>query len=199
MTKQLNSKTGGVAAEEGDDTIEIELSADQVLMLSRADTAIRSNSLPVPSATKSLSNLPEGQRGGWPAVILLISVTTILSGGIAYLGTSPARPVNFVVDAVVPLAAPDSPAPASVDNTAVRFTNPFDGSEVFEFPSGTSQAEVQQAVADLLLKRAHERQSFWSKTARQPKKNLGLSRADHDHRSRSTQLMSVTWRPADRQ
>jgi hypothetical protein len=199
MTKQLNSNTGGFAEEEGDDTIEFELSADQVLMLSRADTAIRSNSLHVPSTAKSLSNLPEDQCGGWPAVILLVSVTTILSGGIAYLGTSQARPVSFGADAVVLLAAPGSPASASADNTAVRFTNPFDGSEVFEFPSGTSKAEVQQAVADLLLKRAHERQNFWSKTTRQRKKNLGLSRADHDYRSRSTQLMSVIWRPPDRQ
>jgi hypothetical protein len=173
MTKQLDSNMGGLAEEEGDDTVELELSADQVLMLARADTAIRSNSLPVPSTAKSVSNVPEDQRDGWPAVILLISVTTILSGGIAYLGTSPARPVNFGADAVVLPATPDSPAPASADNTAVRFTNPFDGSEVFEFPSGTSKAEVQQAVADLLLKRAHERQKFWPKTARQPKKTWG--------------------------
>jgi hypothetical protein len=199
MTKKLDSNTGGFAEEEGDDTIELELSADQVLMLSRADTLIRSNSLPVPSTAKSLSNVPEDQYGGWPAVILLILVVSILSGGIAYLGTSPAQPVHFGANAVVLPAAPDSPAPASADNTAVRFTNPFDGSEVFEFPSGTSEAEVQQAVADLLLKRAHDRQNFWSKTARQRKKNLGLSRAYYDNQSRSTQLMSVTWRPPDRQ
>jgi hypothetical protein len=199
MTKQLDSNTGGLAEVEGDGTIELELSADQVLMLSQADTVIRSNSFRVPLTAKSLSNVPEDQRGGWPAIILFISVVTILSGGIVYLGTSPARPVPFGANAVVLPAAPDSPAPASADNTAVRFTNPFDGSEVFEFPSGTSEAEVKQAVADLLLQRAHDRQNFWSKTARQRKKNSGLSRAHYDHQSRSTQLMSVTWRTPDRQ
>jgi hypothetical protein len=199
MTKQLDSNTGGFAEEEGDDTIELELSAEQVLTLSRADTAIQSNSLPVPSTAKSLSNVLKDQCGEWPAVIVRIAVATILSGGIAYLGTSPARPVHFGANTVVLPAAPESPVPAPADNTAVRFTNPFDGSEVFEFPSGTSEAEAQQAVADLLLKRAHDRQNFWSKTARQRKKNLGLSCAYHDHQSRSTQLTSVTWRPPDRQ
>ena len=41
----------------------------------------------------------------------------------------------------------------------VYFRNPFDATEVFEFPPGTSQAEARDAVADLLLKRARERLS----------------------------------------
>lgn len=42
----------------------------------------------------------------------------------------------------------------------VQFTNPFDPSEVFEFPAGTSHAEARDAVAELLLKRAMERQEL---------------------------------------
>ena len=41
----------------------------------------------------------------------------------------------------------------------VLFKNPFDETEVFEFPPGTSKEEARAAVADMLLKRAMERQS----------------------------------------
>jgi hypothetical protein len=40
----------------------------------------------------------------------------------------------------------------------VRFANPFDADEVFEFPPGTSQSQARDAVADVLLKRAVSRQ-----------------------------------------
>jgi hypothetical protein len=42
----------------------------------------------------------------------------------------------------------------------VRFANPFDKSEVFEFPPGTTREEARAAVAELLLQRAHERQTL---------------------------------------
>lgn len=45
------------------------------------------------------------------------------------------------------------------ESLPVYFRNPFDATEVFEFPPGTSQAEARDAVADLLLKRARERLS----------------------------------------
>jgi hypothetical protein len=39
----------------------------------------------------------------------------------------------------------------------VRFSNPFDPREVFEFPPGTSRAEARDAVAEILKARALER------------------------------------------
>jgi hypothetical protein len=48
--------------------------------------------------------------------------------------------------------APSMPAPEPV-----RVKNPFDRSEVFEFPPGTSPEDARQSVADLLLQRARER------------------------------------------
>lgn len=39
----------------------------------------------------------------------------------------------------------------------VRIANPFDASEVFEFPAGTTPADARAAVADTLLQRARER------------------------------------------
>ena len=41
----------------------------------------------------------------------------------------------------------------------VRFANPFDTSEIFEFPAGTTETEAREAVADFLLERAMNRQA----------------------------------------
>lgn len=173
MTEQLGSNTGGFTDVECDDTIELELSAEQVLTLSRADAAIRANPPAVPPQRKSLSNAPESRRDAWPAVILAIVGISVLSGGIAYLATIPAQPVHVGANAVIAMAARDTTAPPSADNAPVRFTNPFDASEVFQFPSGTSDMEARQAVAGLLLQRAHDRQNSVSKIARQRRKTAG--------------------------
>jgi len=48
-------------------------------------------------------------------------------------------------------------APAEARNSPTRFTNPFDSSEVFEFPPGTSEDAARKSVAEILLERARER------------------------------------------
>ncbi len=56
------------------------------------------------------------------------------------------------------IAEPELPASAAVAAVAaVKVRNPFDATEVFEFPAGTSKAEDRQKVADLLLQRARDR------------------------------------------
>jgi hypothetical protein len=39
----------------------------------------------------------------------------------------------------------------------LRVANPFDASEVFEFPAGTSEADAREAVAGFLIERANRR------------------------------------------
>jgi hypothetical protein len=39
----------------------------------------------------------------------------------------------------------------------LRVANPFDASEVFEFPAGTSEADAQDAIAGFLIERASRR------------------------------------------
>jgi hypothetical protein len=39
----------------------------------------------------------------------------------------------------------------------VRVANPFDSSEIFEFPAGTSEADAQEAIAGFLIERATRR------------------------------------------
>lgn len=63
--------------------------------------------------------------------------------------------------AVTPVAEDESIA---TEQPPVQFTNPFDPSEVFEFPAGTSHAEARDAVADLLLKRATERRELHARS-----------------------------------
>jgi hypothetical protein len=81
-----------------------------------------------------------------------------LLGGAAYLASSRERPVH-VAQQIVSHAPPAEGAPAvpAEAATPVRFPNPFDASEVFEFPAGTSEADAHDAVAKLLLKRARDR------------------------------------------
>jgi hypothetical protein len=78
-------------------------------------------------------------------------------------------------------AAVVAPAPAPVEQVAeapppesVVLTNPFDKSEKFTFPPGTSKAEAREQMANLLLQRAMERGAnkprARSKLAAEPRK-----------------------------
>lgn len=87
----------------------------------------------------------------------------------------PAQRVPMVTTQVVTLAASGAvlsmetraPATAATSQTSstvpeelrpLQFRNPFDWSEVFEFPPGTSRAEARAAVAEVLVQRARDRQ-----------------------------------------
>jgi len=54
------------------------------------------------------------------------------------------------------------------DQEPVRVRNPFDRSEVFEFPAGTTPDAAKAAMADTLLERARERQAEYD--AKHPKR-----------------------------
>jgi hypothetical protein len=53
----------------------------------------------------------------------------------------------------------EEPPPPAQDLKPVRIRNAFDRTEVFEFPPGTTQQQARDAVAEILLNRAMERQS----------------------------------------
>jgi hypothetical protein len=55
-------------------------------------------------------------------------------------------------------------AAAPVDS--VKFRNPFDQREVFEFPAGTTPTEARDAVAQILLQRARDRQGIVAERTR---------------------------------
>jgi hypothetical protein len=66
---------------------------------------------------------------------------------------APAIALRAAVAAVRTAPTPTSPATAPL----VRETNPFDDSEVFEFPAATTEGQAREAMAALLLQRARER------------------------------------------
>jgi hypothetical protein len=90
-------------------------------------------------------------------ICAVIAAVLVVSGGVAHLAAKQ-RPVHpAVVRASTPQPPPtpvEPPAPAAAP---VLFKNPFDHSEVFEFPPGTTQDEARDTVAKLLLDRAQGR------------------------------------------
>jgi len=98
-----------------------------------------------------------------------LSVAVVLGLAAVAIGMWPEQNMKTAVKAVMPTALKDHLAAARAqDDSALaltqqeaplRFANPFDPSEVFEFPAGTSEDVARQQVADTLLERARERRT----------------------------------------
>jgi hypothetical protein len=88
-----------------------------------------------------------------------IAAVLVVLGSVAHLAAKQRPVVQVAAPAAKPTPAP-SPVPAEQAAPAgepVLFKNPFDRSEVFEFPPGTPQAEARDAVSKMLLERAQGR------------------------------------------
>jgi len=107
-------------------------------------------------------------------IVGIAAVTAVAIASIAHHSRHEAASVSEQASTIAPSAP--AIAPASTDPTAgtaaapdpaaatdaaqpepVRVKNPFDHSEVFEFPPGTPLKEARQSVAQTLMQRAHER------------------------------------------
>ena len=87
-----------------------------------------------------------------------IAAVLVVLGGVAHLAAKQNRAPPPVVRAPAPPPVPPPvEAPAPPVGEPVLFKNPFDHSEVFEFPPGTTKAEARDAVAKLLMERAQGR------------------------------------------
>jgi hypothetical protein len=95
-------------------------------------------------------------------------IAVVVGGGFALilaLGTLaryslPNRSPGDASSAATQALAPSEEAETVLaqEGTPVRFVNPFDKGEVFEFPPGTTRDEARDAVAEILRARATERQ-----------------------------------------
>jgi hypothetical protein len=102
-------------------------------------------------------------------------MVTLASGAIAYVATNPQQLARTIAAAPVHVAAPKTSPPAPLPSEPVTYANPFDATEVFQFPSGTSESEARQSVAELLMQRARERKNVWFRvkhSARAPRRDI---------------------------
>jgi hypothetical protein len=95
-------------------------------------------------------------RSGDIAIALPLALAAIAAGYALYseIGSSDApRATTSTALAQQQLSSTQSVA---VDEP-LRVANPFDASEVFEFPAGTTEADAREAVAGFLIERAARR------------------------------------------
>lgn len=90
-------------------------------------------------------------RSGETAIALSLTVAAVAAGYALY---SHLRPVTAgaVTTQAESVAAQTQPL-----EEPLRVANPFDASEVFEFPAGTTEADAQEAIAGFLIDRAARR------------------------------------------
>jgi hypothetical protein len=160
-----NQRIAGIDAPDA----EVELSAEDLLGLSApcvsnerpsATTTQPQASMPTSTSTLAVPSAPAHRR--MPAWRVALS-TAVVAGavGAVYLAMAPVK------HAVQNVRLPQSQLPATSSQSEgkraaaapVLFANPFDAKEVFEFPAGTSEVEARDAVAEILMERAMERQS----------------------------------------
>jgi hypothetical protein len=94
---------------------------------------------------------------------LIAVVAVVVAGlGTTVLASFSSDPIAQMAPAPVAAATRPviAPAPVAVELPAiptVKFVNPFDASEIFEFPAGTSTDEARDHVATFLMERARHR------------------------------------------
>lgn len=149
-------------ADTGSDTIDMQLSTSEVRGLSQPLTCDAVAEGPPPHReTPPPTSPPLTRRVGLKSLLVGAGMFLALVGATAYWGwmRNPSEP-GFAA-AASPAASTALPAQPAL----VRFANPFDADEVFEFPAGTSEMEAHDAVAKILLDRALERRSPVAVTA----------------------------------
>jgi hypothetical protein len=133
---------------------EIELSAQELLALSavRRDDELEDSQDLKPSRPPASTSL-QGLRPP------LLAAAAVGVAGTLFVLTQAAGVHQSAAKESEQVAPSESSAPRQhQEGEMVRFANPFDANEVFEFPAGTSQSQARDAVADVLLKRAVSRQ-----------------------------------------
>ena len=154
--ERLEAVAGSHVRHATDDTIELPLTEEDMLALSRAaekehtETSLHESAL-ITAGAFVRDLIVRSRTRRWP-LVLAFSVFGIAIGVV--LGV-------VVADRI---STETISEPPSATNSAeslyppVRFGNPFDASEVFEFPPGTSVDQARESVAAMLLQRARDRQ-----------------------------------------
>jgi hypothetical protein len=137
----------------GDDTIELALTKEDMLALSRAAEEERPERSPGRAAcivTDAYLRDQSVRSRKWPQII-----------GSSVLGIAISVALGVVahrISMATITALPGTEQSAESLDAPVRFSNPFDASEAFEFPPGTTDEQARRSVAAMLLQRARDRQ-----------------------------------------
>ena len=136
-----------------DDTVELALTEQEMLALSRAAEEEHAETSVAKSAliTIRASHGDQSVRSRRWALVLSSSVVIGIVVGVVW------GVVADNIPTVPTRARPAATRSIKSLNSPVQFSNPSDASEVFEFPAGTSDDRVRQSVAAKPLQRAHDR------------------------------------------
>jgi len=140
----------------------------------RETMALESDAAPIPTAQeKSLGSRDqstEPARTGRVGLLVRVLLHVGLVVGVVYARQIGEEPIQAAqkFDPKPALAGEQQATAAalSADSKPLRITNPFDRTEAFEFPPGTSETEAREAVTKLLVERAHDRLPLLTETAR---------------------------------
>lgn len=162
-SRQETSTIPGRSQLPGDDTLEIELTAEDRLRLSRAASSVAVTARSVQAAIRPFEPAHESSIYRRSARIdLVCNATFALVGLILIVATvwrvmSPVAPPAAAVAPSRPIVVAAAPAaPVQKAQPLIRVKNPFDASEVFEFPVETQQ-QAREAMTQLLMRRARDR------------------------------------------
>jgi hypothetical protein len=157
--------TAGSARGSSDDTIELQLTGEQALALSRASESGREPAHPEESApvlfVPEYADFPSRRTARIDFICNVTFAVAVLGIAVASLWPASDRhPPTPAVIKAAPVAELAPAAAAEPQGEPLRIKNAFDATEVFEFPSGTAESEARAAVAELLLSRARERRAL---------------------------------------
>jgi hypothetical protein len=125
---------------------------------------LESDAAPIPTSQKKSigsngqSDKPLRTGAVGPLVRGLLYVGLLV--GIVYvrqIGEEPTQVAQGVDPKATGVGEERAATVPSANSEVVLIKNPFDRAESFEFPPGTSEAEAREAVAKLLMERAHDR------------------------------------------
>jgi hypothetical protein len=97
------------------------------------------------------------RKAGELALVLAVTFAGVAAAYAVYSYWQPLGTARLSTSSVALASADPQPEPLALlepVGAPVRVANPFDASEIFEFPHGTSEADAREAIAGLLMDRA---------------------------------------------
>jgi hypothetical protein len=156
----MNEVTKPIFHNDAADT-EVELSAEDLLALSHSPSMksdavpISAQSAPAPSKRTREVSAAGARTSRYPLGLrvahAIVGAFVLVSAGyglVAWRKATPSLASTFEPKTSV----------AQAESEPVRYQNPFDPKEVFEFSPGTTETAAREAVAEVLMKRALARQ-----------------------------------------